>query len=138
MDMDMDSFQEDFIQNHLFDLVDNANDIIQSVDGEGHFIYVNKSWRRVLGYSRDDLKYLEFFDIVCRDKHPQCQSKWRLLRETPSIHPVETIFYAKDGRQIYLEGSIASHFTEGGFAGTYCILRDITERKRLEQASIHP
>ncbi|MDA8163223.1 MAG: PAS domain-containing sensor histidine kinase [Desulfobacteraceae bacterium] len=128
----MDNFQEDFIQNHLFDLVENANDLIQSVDDKGRFIYVNKSWRRVLGYSRDDLNYLDFFDIVCRDKHPQCQSKWELLRQTPSIHFVDTIFYAKDGRQIYLEGSVASHFKEGRFAGTYCILRDVSERKRME------
>ena len=33
------------------DLFDNASDIIQSVDAEGHFRYVNPYWHHLLGYA---------------------------------------------------------------------------------------
>ncbi|HIE34392.1 MAG TPA: PAS domain S-box protein, partial [Candidatus Altiarchaeales archaeon] len=33
------------------DLFENANDLIQSVDSQGNFIYVDKKWMETLGYS---------------------------------------------------------------------------------------
>jgi len=33
------------------DLFEGASDLIQSVDADGNFIYVNRAWRETLGYS---------------------------------------------------------------------------------------
>ncbi|GAH50359.1 unnamed protein product, partial [marine sediment metagenome] len=32
-------------------LFENANDLIQAVKPDGHFLYVNTAWRKALGYS---------------------------------------------------------------------------------------
>ena len=40
------------------DLFENANDLIQSVAPDGHFLYVNKTWRKMLGYSEKEVANL--------------------------------------------------------------------------------
>ena len=38
---------------------ENVKDLIQSVNAEGKFIYVNRSWLQTLGYSKDEVKDLK-------------------------------------------------------------------------------
>ncbi len=38
------------------DLVDNARDLIQGVNSEGKFIFVNQAWFLTLGYTTDEIK----------------------------------------------------------------------------------
>ena len=40
------------------DLFENANDMIQSVDINGSFVYVNRKWLETLGYSEKEVKKL--------------------------------------------------------------------------------
>jgi len=40
------------------DLVEHAQDLLQSVRQDGSFSYVNKAWRRALGYSLEEVKTL--------------------------------------------------------------------------------
>ena len=35
-------------------LVESSHELIQSIDKNGHFIFVNKAWRGTLGYSKKD------------------------------------------------------------------------------------
>ena len=44
--------------------LDNANDLIQSIAKDGRILYVNSSWKRVLGYSDAELERLTLFEIV--------------------------------------------------------------------------
>ena len=48
----------------LTTLVDNSTDLLQSVDALGGFVQVNPAWKRLLGYTDDDLKHLNLFDVV--------------------------------------------------------------------------
>ncbi len=36
---------------HMQDFLDTAPDLVQSVDPEGRFLYVNRAWLKTLGYS---------------------------------------------------------------------------------------
>ncbi|MEN9222417.1 MAG: CHASE3 domain-containing protein, partial [Thermostichus sp. BF3_bins_97] len=44
------------------DLFENATDLIQSVDVEGHFLYVNRAWRETLGYGEEEIHRLTLKD----------------------------------------------------------------------------
>jgi len=46
---------------------------------------------------------------------------------------IETVFVTKDGREIYVEGSVNGRFIDGKFFSTRSIFRDITERKKMEE-----
>ncbi|MEI2421879.1 PAS domain S-box protein, partial [Arthrospira platensis SPKY2] len=58
------------------DLFENATDLIQSVDVEGHFQYVNAAWRTALGYSDEDLSDLRLQDIIHPDHRAECMDQF--------------------------------------------------------------
>ncbi len=116
------------------DLVENANDIIQILDRDGHFLYVNKAWKKTLGYSDEDLKTLRIFDII----HPDCKLKChdmldQVMSGTP-LYGIEVQFKTKNGGKIIVEGSCNCRFKDGNPVSTRGIFRDITRRKVAETA----
>src|SRR5690606_28205938 len=46
------------------DLVDNALDLIHSVDLDGKILFVNRAWRETLGYSDQDLAGITMYDLL--------------------------------------------------------------------------
>jgi PAS domain S-box-containing protein len=115
------------------DLFENANDLIQSADANGRFIYVNKKWLRTLGYTEDELKGLTITDILRKDQIPHCMEIIKEVYSGKSFERVETVFVSKDGREIYVEGSANAKFKDGKFIATRSIFRDITEHKKAEE-----
>ena len=50
-----------------------------------------------------------------------------------TVNNVETVFVAKDGRLIQVEGNVNPVFKDGKVVATRAIFRDITERKEAEE-----
>jgi len=116
------------------DLFENANDLIQSVTSDGRFLYVNKAWREMLGYSEDEVTNLTLWDIIHPDSMSHCREIFQKVISGEAVNNVETIFVAKDGRLITVEGNVNSRSDEGKVVATRGIFRDITERKQMEEA----
>jgi adenylate cyclase len=55
----------------LYDLLDNVNDLIQSVAPDGAMLYVNRTWRETLGYSPAEIAGLNVLDVI----HPDCRAQ---------------------------------------------------------------
>jgi len=55
------------------DLFENATDLIQSVNIDGRFLYVNEAWRKTLGYSEEDVSNLSLWDIIHPDYISHCR-----------------------------------------------------------------
>jgi PAS domain S-box-containing protein len=51
-----------------------------------------------------------------------------------NVSRIETVFLSKDGTLVTVEGSVFCKYEEGRPVSIACILRDITERKRAEDA----
>lgn len=115
-------------------LFENANDLIQSVDAEGIFLNVNKKWRTMLGYTLDEVRQMYFTDIIRKDRVPHCLEWLKRISMGESVDSVETVFVSKDGRELYVEGSINAQHIDGRFICTRGIFRDITFRKQMERA----
>jgi PAS domain S-box-containing protein len=113
--------------------LDNANDLIQGVDAEGRFLYVNSAWKSVLGYSDEDLDRMTLYEIV----HPAQRSALedelaRVLRGgTPQRFNTE--YVAADGRLVILSGSTQAQMVGEKAVGTQSILRDVTEQRLAER-----
>ncbi|MEW6594529.1 MAG: PAS domain S-box protein [Thermodesulfobacteriota bacterium] len=115
-------------------LIDNAHDLIHGVSPDGAFLFVNQAWRDTLGYSEEDLRHLRLMDIVdasCRDK---CRYIFRTLIEGGRFDRTETVFVARDGRRIMVEGRCTTIFENGRAVAMTGIFRDITDRCRHEEA----
>lgn len=119
------------------DFVENAYDLIQSVDVNYKFLYVNRKWREVLDYNENDVEKLTLWDILRKDQIPRCMDFFKKVSEGKMLNQLETIFVAKNGEEKYVEGNVHGQFKDGKLITTWAIFRDITERKRIEQELEH-
>jgi PAS domain S-box-containing protein len=116
------------------DLLENANDLIQSVTPEGSLIYVNRAWRETLGYSEEEIPGLSLMDIIHPDSKAHCAETFQRVMAGGDIERVEAMFVAKDGRTITVEGSVNCSFKDGKPVATRGIFRAITQHKQAEEA----
>lgn len=121
-------------KEHYKDLVENASDLIQCVDGSGKFIYVNKSWKEKLGYADEEIENLSLWNIIHPQSREHCEKIFKQVISGKGINAVEAIFMTKSGRALYVEGSANCRFDAvGNIICTRGIFRDITQRKQGEE-----
>ncbi|MBD2354563.1 PAS domain S-box protein [Tolypothrix sp. FACHB-123] len=117
------------------DLLENANDLIQSVNVYGRILYVNKAWRKALGYSQAEIAEMNLFDIIHPDFKQQSRQKfYNVMMSGETLEQVQTAFVTKNGQTIFLEGNINCKFVEGKPAAIRGIFRNITQRILAEAA----
>lgn len=118
------------------ELIEGAHDMIQSVQSDGHFIFVNRPWRESLGYAPEEIASLTIFDIICKDQIGHCTGLFKRVMEGQPIDNVETVFISKNGTRIYVEGSISVRKAGDRVIATQGIFRNITERRKAEEEII--
>ncbi len=124
-------------RQELQDFLDTAHDLIQNVGPDGRFVYVNRSWMKALGYSENEVKHLNLFDIIHPDSREHCEAVFRRVMRGESAAGIEAIFIAKDGRMIAVEGSASCYLGHDKHPITRAIFRDVTERKKWEEQLKH-
>lgn len=114
---------------HLFE---NAHDMIQSVDPNGRFLFVNRSWKDTMGYSDKEICDFSLFDIIHPDSFTHCQKEFKKLMQGETLKNIEVTFKNKNGKAIILEGSVVPREINGKISATHGFFRDITERKAAQ------
>jgi PAS domain S-box-containing protein len=118
----------------LLDLVDNTSDLIQMVTLDGRFMFVNRAWFEVLGYTSDELPRLRLKDIIWPEATESTLELLKKIQNGEKVADFETIFRNKLGKKIYLNGSVTCRYENGKPALFRCILHDITSRVRAERS----
>jgi len=113
-------------------LVDHSNDAVEVVDPETlRFVDVNEKACLVLGYTREELMRLTIFDIDPNlDESLQARIGTELRQSGVAI--IESVHRRKDGSTFPVELSMKLVHVERNY--TVVMARDITERKRAEEA----
>jgi PAS domain S-box-containing protein len=114
-------------------LIENAGDAIAIVQDE-YFKLVNRKMNEVLGYPNEEILAMRFWEIVHpEDREKVIESYSRRLRgeKVPEVYDFRSI--DKDGNVKWAEMNAVNIFYEGKPA-VLCFVRDITERKRAEEA----
>ena len=117
----------------LLALVEDASDLIQSVDPEGRYRYVNRSWLRTLGYRRDEVGDLSVVDVIDPGSLEHCLGELRRVLAGSVVRDLEAVFRGKDGRRIEVRGSAHARFQDGRPVETFGIFRDVTEERRSKR-----
>lgn len=120
------------IEQDFQELFENANDLIQSVGADGRILFVNRAWRETLGYAENEVADLSLKQIISAELWAQGMEVFADVLSGKNRR-IETIFLARDGRKIYLEGNINCRYKNGVPVATRGIYRDITTRKRAEE-----
>lgn len=116
------------------DLFENATDLIQSIDQQGKIIYVNKAWKKTLGYTDKEIQQINIFDIIHPNSIKHCETTFKrlLLDKTKNLNE-DLSFVTKNGKKIEVSGSFSVKIDQQGKTTTRAILRDITEKKRTNK-----
>lgn len=111
--------REDMFRN----LFDQAHLMVHSIGADGRFKYVNQHWCDELGYDEEDLETLHLLDIIHPDHRDHCTVIFQELFSGKKGLTVQTVFVAKDGTAIEVEGTASSIVKQGQMEATSCIFR---------------
>ena len=112
--------------------LNNAHDAIALLDEKGRILYVNDQACRDSGFTRDELLSLSVWDVNSDFTPETWADHWQILKEQESVR-FESCQRRKDGSTLPVEIS-AKHLEYEGTVFNVSILRDITERRRAEEA----
>ena len=116
-------------------VVEDATEIIYAVDEKGNFTYGNPAGLKVTGYSPEELRKLNFADLVLPEHRERLMDIYsnQFRQRIPATY-VEFPFFNKAGKIIWFGQNTSLVIEDGRVAGFHIIARDITERKRTEEA----
>lgn len=118
-------------------VIDNASDVIIGIDQDNTILYVSPSVEKTFGYSVDEVlgrKIMMLMPEVLRPRHEAGMRRYIESGEKRlSWTALELVGLHKAGQQIPLEISFGDTVKDGRRYFT-AVLRDITERKRSEEA----
>ncbi len=116
------------------DLIEHAPVMICQLDRSGRLVHVNKTGLDKLGYARDEILGAQLWNLVPDGQESKVLHYLeQLVRRGQSS--IETVLVAKDGRHIDVEihaTALIDH-ERGGLVHSRAFVRDVTERRRLEQ-----
>ena len=119
----------------LQDIINNTSDLIQLISMSGRFLYVNKAWLDITGYESDELATLRLKDILHPDFAEEALLKFEKIKNGEKIADFEVVFRRKDGRRLYLSGSVNCRYEKETPTAYRCIFHNSTAKVRAERSS---
>ncbi|MEN3330758.1 MAG: hypothetical protein V7641_123 [Blastocatellia bacterium] len=116
------------------ELFENANDMVYTLDLEGRMTGLNKAGERLLGYSRDEMMGRSIDMLIKPEDMARMREMMERKLKGEQLTTYEIEIAAKDDRQVTLEISSRLIYDAGIPAGIQGTARDITERKRTQEA----
>jgi diguanylate cyclase (GGDEF)-like protein/PAS domain S-box-containing protein len=115
--------------------MENAPDGVYMNDLEGNFLYGNRRCEEIIGYKREELIGKNFLELNILPENSLAKAA-KLLQDNingKSTGPDELELIRKDGRRVPIEIN-TSVVPRKGQAVVLAFVRDITERKKAEEA----
>ncbi|MEO8433936.1 MAG: PAS domain S-box protein [Pyrinomonadaceae bacterium] len=119
----------------LTDFIENAALGMHWVGKDGLIKWANRSEMELLGYSREE--YIGHHVAEFHADQEVIRDILEQLSRGEELHSHEARLKAKDGsiRHVLISSNV--YWENGEFMHTRCFTRDITDRKRAEEASLH-
>jgi PAS domain S-box-containing protein len=115
------------------ELVENASDVIYTLDNQGRFTSLNRAGERITGYPEQEVLGRELAGLVTPEHAARVDA---MLSPSPAdaalpVHELQVV--AKDGHTVTLEVSSRPIREDGRVMGTQGIGRDVTERNQAQE-----
>jgi diguanylate cyclase (GGDEF)-like protein/PAS domain S-box-containing protein len=116
-------------------IIENIEEGYYEVNLAGDFTFFNTSMAQILGYSREELKGMnnrQYMD--CENANKAFISYRKAYQTGKPINNLEGELLRKDGKKVSAETSVSLIWDSSGqVVGFRGIVRDITERKKMEE-----
>jgi PAS domain S-box-containing protein len=115
-------------------LVENAQDIISLSDEKGIRFYVSPSIEKITGYTIKETLNQSIFDLVHPDDIESIKNlREQFMSEPGVIKPLSVRYLHKDGRMVWIEGTIVNLLHNENVKAVLANYQDVTERKKSEE-----
>ncbi len=116
-------------------LFERTNDAVFIISLDAVHLAVNQQAADLLGYSVDEMVGMPTQQVIAPYEYPDSQGKLAAILAGESLPVYEQVFRHKDGRDVPAEINAALVYDAvGNPSHIQSIVRDITERKRAEEA----
>ena len=119
-------------EERFTDLFENATDLIQGVDNEGRFIYTNKSWNKLLGYTSEDRDSLKLFDIITPSEKKNFKAHFAKILEGEVTETRIWTLKKKNGEELIVEAIDNLKLKDDKPHTVRSVMRDITAARNAE------
>jgi len=125
-------------EEHYLNVAETATDAIITTDEEGEITFVNRAAERVFGYGSADLSGLKLTTLMPEYLRHVHEASLKTYVATGNRHleywePITLPGFRKGGLEIPVELSV-SRFTKNDRHVFTCIVRDITERMKVQES----
>ncbi|MCD6394119.1 MAG: PAS domain S-box protein [Planctomycetes bacterium] len=118
-------------------IVESSDDAIIGKDLDNRITSWNRAAERIYGYSADEVRGKPISIILPPGDPDGAATILENLKRGERIDHFETVHMTRDGRRIHVSLTISPiQDTEGNIVGASKIARDITERKKAEEAML--
>jgi PAS domain S-box-containing protein len=116
-------------------LLAHVPEMVTISDRRGAIVYANPATERVSGYSPEEFMALDPFERMHPEDRLRCEEAFEELANAPGLSiSLEHRVRHKDGTWRWVEGTFSSLFDDPEVGGLLATVRDVTERKRAEEA----
>jgi len=115
--------------------LDHAVDLVFWANEDGSIAYFNQAFSERLGYDHEEIKGMNVLDFISDSDTKRYKKGWDLLKKEKFYTNVYREMKTKSGEIFPAEMTISMIDLDGKYFST-TILRDITERKKLNQLAV--
>jgi diguanylate cyclase (GGDEF)-like protein/PAS domain S-box-containing protein len=122
-------------ERYYCSLIEKSTDIITMTDANGNVLFASPSIERFCGYKPDELMGRALMDLVHPEDAPSFKEALKTVMEDPSATPLlEMRCRHRNDTWVHLEACVTNLLDDPAVAGIIINSRDITDRKRVEEA----
>lgn len=113
-----------------FAILDNAVDVICSIDAAGKFVSMNPASEHVWGYKPEALTGQSYAKVLFTEDVPKFEQALAEIRQSTNLVNIENRVLASDGRVVHTLWSLRWSEAEQSL---FCVAHDISDRKEVER-----
>jgi PAS domain S-box-containing protein len=115
-------------------LVENLKDLVFTIDPGGRITFVSRSSEEILGYKSEEMINKNVIDFIPEEERQRIIETVAKGMKGEKITQFQTRAITKPGDRVTVELTVSRVWENGKAVGALAIARDISERKRAEQA----
>jgi PAS domain S-box-containing protein len=115
-------------------LIENSHDMLTLIDSKGQIIYFSPAVERIFDYNNEGNYRMDIMEVIHPDDIEYTRARFYIVFKTPGL-PVEFKVRSKkkDGKYIWVEGTITNMLHLSGVNAIVSNFRDITTRIQAEE-----